>query len=355
MDKREIQRAFDTTLKEIQFTPAHRRAVLERIQKEKRKKRVTWHQLAAVGVMAAALAVIVLTQMPHKIETPYVTTQGDPEFVQVQMMTMEEAIDIAKATLEEEHLLQDDFIFEGEEQEEAWFISAKLGEETHYELTVNNATGEAEITYRIPVIAQEDPTDEELEEQERVAEFYNYIAHMKETKGDFRFWSLEEQARHSELGRAIGNYTDQWSTMPTSADISEQEAIEQARNGLESKGKYTSEEVLKLYTYSSFLQDSSGKTIWRIIFTESSDADKGLHVDVPSKKAQEVLRQPEKIESEPVVNDFTPMYFNPVGGTMWHLDQNCRGVSSAYLPLQTIEDETLMARLKPCEYCASGR
>ena len=54
----------------------------------------------------------------------------------------------------------------------------------------------------------------------------------------------------------------------------------------------------------------------------------------------------------------TPLYRNPNGGSNYHLDENCSGVKSQYLPLTgdlTYGDLTLDAfkKLTPCPYCGA--
>ena len=49
----------------------------------------------------------------------------------------------------------------------------------------------------------------------------------------------------------------------------------------------------------------------------------------------------------------TPLYYNPDGGLMFHLDFACPAVNERYLPLRRIEEgDGKAAALKPCPYCA---
>ncbi len=371
MNKREVQRAFDSCLNDVQFTPAHRRAVFARINEEKKKKRVNWQQMTAVGLMAATLVVVLALQTPRHDRAAQVATQGNGQgaaatttggvFAKLDLITLEDAMAIAKETLEEEGLMNDAFTYQGDEEEDSWLISAQLDGEIHYVVTVNNQTGEAEITYRKPVLAEDDLiTDEELEAQARLEALEAYERDLTQRKGASYFWTMEERAKYSELAKAAGIKAAQWDTLPTSQDMTEQEAIAQARVALEKKKEYAGQDIAHMYAYASFLEDSQGNTTWSIVFLENEHAASGISVSFPSKKTQNEAVLQSEVEEEyfetvqPSTQDNgerVTTYYNPVGGVKYHLDQNCKSVSSAYLPLAATEDESLMLKLTPCEYC----
>ena len=62
--------------------------------------------------------------------------------------------------------------------------------------------------------------------------------------------------------------------------------------------------------------------------------------------------------AEPLVNSATVLYYNPDGGTKYHLDQNCKSTHAKYLPMKghftygEINDEKY-ASLSPCNVCAA--
>ena len=353
MDKREIQKAFDTCLEDIKFTSAHRRAVFTRIEKEKKKKRITWQQLTAVGVLAAGLAIVLFVQMPQsdRVVTPAtqgegagaIATQGSDIF-ELVLLSEEDAIAIAKEKLAEDRLWQAAFTAAAIDEGEDWLVSVLLAEEVHYEVRVNKETGDAEITYRKPVLAEEDPSEEELAMQARLEAYESYVREMTEKKGDSRFWTLDEKAKRTALAKDADLLGTQWDALPGGTDISEKEAIEAARQALSANSAYAGLDVNSMHAYASFLEDVAGKTVWSIILMESADAEKGICVDIPSK-INPVIQQ------KPVENEALAMYYNPDGGQYYHSDQNCPSVRDKYLPLAPIEDESLVAELKACEHC----
>ncbi|MBQ9301045.1 MAG: L,D-transpeptidase [Clostridia bacterium] len=61
----------------------------------------------------------------------------------------------------------------------------------------------------------------------------------------------------------------------------------------------------------------------------------------------------------PVPDDSTPVYYNPNGGSNYHLTATCNGVKDQYLPLTAFSygelDSGVYARLTPCPYCVPPR
>ena len=61
---------------------------------------------------------------------------------------------------------------------------------------------------------------------------------------------------------------------------------------------------------------------------------------------------------EPAANASTVLYYNPDGGTKYHLDQNCKSTHAKYLPMKghftygEINDAKYV-KLTPCNVCAA--
>ena len=61
---------------------------------------------------------------------------------------------------------------------------------------------------------------------------------------------------------------------------------------------------------------------------------------------------------EPYVDANTVLYYNPDGGELYHLDQNCRIINARYLPLKGHFtygqiNESPYSELKPCNVCGA--
>ena len=93
--------------------------------------------------------------------------------------------------------------------------------------------------------------------------------------------------------------------------------------------------------------------------------DKIWYVDPQSLKTYEEAETPDPAlaatptpSPEPAVNSKTVLYYNPDGGTKYHLDQNCKSTHAKYLPMKghftygEINDAKY-SKLTPCNVCAA--
>lgn len=375
MRKNDVQKAFDSCLKDIQFTPAHRRAVLERVKKEKVKKRpLGLTGIAAVGMMAAALLIMVLVKAPYQ-DHSQVTTSGEggstPIYTSVpdgtvsisQALDEARALEIARAALAQrtrgQRATVDAYLYDAEQLQDAFvFTFYEDKDKWLYKVTVDKLTEETEIIRNDAILAQSDEEEPPLAaDPKQILEAYEN--ELQQRKGDMLFWSLEEKARRSDLAQAAGQRGSTWDALPRSGDVSEEMAILSARQQLKLSGKAGDLDVDALIPFVSFLEDAKGNAAWYIQFAETNAATRTIGVEVKARgvnTAPALTAEPTPTQAYPVdmdVEAYVTYYYNPSGGVMYHFDPYCPSVSSGYLPLSPVQSDAVLSKLLPCSTCVN--
>ena len=128
----------------------------------------------------------------------------------------------------------------------------------------------------------------------------------------------------------------------------------------------TSEDTSRTVTLTSTMDRNNGKDPVKyrlnVLMVRESD---GWFVDPQSLKTYEEAETPDPAlaatatpSPEPQVNGSTVLYYNPDGGTKYHLDQNCKSTHAKYLPLKghftySEINKSEYSKLSPCNVCAA--
>ena len=128
----------------------------------------------------------------------------------------------------------------------------------------------------------------------------------------------------------------------------------------------TNDDTSRTVTLSSTMDRNNGKDPVKyrlnvIMVKESGE----WYVDPASLKTYEEAETPDPAlaetatpSPEPAVDANTVLYYNPDGGSMYHLDQNCKSTHAKYLPLKghftfaEVNDPNY-AKLSPCNVCGA--
>ena len=127
----------------------------------------------------------------------------------------------------------------------------------------------------------------------------------------------------------------------------------------------TSEDSSRTVTVTSTMDRNNGKEPVKYRLNVLMLNEGGWYVDPQSLKTYEEAETPDPAAqatatptAEPSVNANTVLYYNPDGGTKYHLDQNCKSTHAKYLPMKghftysEINNEKY-AKLTPCNVCAA--
>ena len=128
----------------------------------------------------------------------------------------------------------------------------------------------------------------------------------------------------------------------------------------------TSEDTSRTVTVTSTMDRNNGKEPVKYRLSVLMVNEGGTwYVDPQSLKTYEEAETPDPAAAatptpspEPAANANTVLYYNPDGGTKYHLDQNCKSTHAKYLPMKghftysEINDEKY-AKLQPCNVCAA--
>ncbi len=215
---------------------------------------------------------------------------------------------------------------------------------------VDPQTGEAlsvvEVT-EVPATAT--PAAEDNSTQERLESF-------------FRFWSANRQ--------------DEMLTLCAPSWQSGQDNPKAALFGLMAnrtpldymveKVSGTSEDTSRTVTVTSTMDRNNDKDPVKYRLSVLMVKEGGLwFVDPQSLKTYEeaetadpALAATETPSPEPLVSGSTVLYYNPDGGTRYHLDQNCKSTHAKYLPMKghftyAEINDSAYAELSPCNVCAA--
>ena len=128
----------------------------------------------------------------------------------------------------------------------------------------------------------------------------------------------------------------------------------------------TSEDTSRTVTLTSTMDRNNGKDPVKyrlnVLMVRESDT---WFVDPQSLKTYEEAETPDPAlaatptpSPEPAVNGNTMLYYNPDGGTKYHLDQNCKSTHAKYLPMKghftySEINKAEYSKLTPCNVCAA--
>ena len=128
----------------------------------------------------------------------------------------------------------------------------------------------------------------------------------------------------------------------------------------------TAEDTTRKVTVTSTIDRNNGKAPvkYRLTVLMQREGDQ-WYVDPQSLKTYDEAETPDPALAntptptpEPSVNASTVLYYNPDGGTKYHLDQNCKSTHAKYLPLKghftygEINNDKYV-KLTPCNVCAA--
>ena len=128
----------------------------------------------------------------------------------------------------------------------------------------------------------------------------------------------------------------------------------------------TSDDTSRTVTVTSTMDRNNGRPAvkYRLSILMVKEMDE-WYVDPQSLKSYDEAETPDPAQEatptpspEPLVSAGTLLYYNPDGGTKYHLDQNCKSTHAKYLPMKghftysEINDEKY-AKLSPCNVCAA--
>lgn len=126
----------------------------------------------------------------------------------------------------------------------------------------------------------------------------------------------------------------------------------------------TDEDMSRTVTVVSSMDRNNGKPVskYRLTVIMIREGDE-WYVDPNSLKTYESAETTEPVSTttptaQPEANANTVLYYNPEGGTKYHLDQNCVSTHAKYLPMKghfTYDqvNDSKYASLSPCNVCAA--
>ena len=130
----------------------------------------------------------------------------------------------------------------------------------------------------------------------------------------------------------------------------------------------TNDDDNRTVTLTTLINRNNGKdpVRYRMNITMVKNREDGLwYVDPKSLRSYDTAETPDPAEEAtpapteaPTVDGNTMLYYNPDGGSKYHLDPNCKSIHAKYLPLKgkfpysKVNDEQY-AKLSPCNVCAA--
>lgn len=126
----------------------------------------------------------------------------------------------------------------------------------------------------------------------------------------------------------------------------------------------TDDDTTRNVTVTSTIDRNNGKPASRYRLTIIMVKESGeWYVDPNSLKTYEAAETTPPSAtvtptSAPAISPGTVLYYNPEGGTKYHLDQNCKSTHAKYLPMKghftySEVNDTKYASLQPCNVCAA--
>lgn len=204
----------------------------------------------------------------------------------------------------------------------------------------------------------------------------------EDEKGPEYLWSYVDKASFYETyGYAAGYVYKQIPGLPGKEDISQQQAVELAREAVTKEFGVAKEQLETLLQDCTFLpqthirSDGMKGPIWLILFRDTLPDNRGIYMPLyqvsilsPQGEVDRVCDLAKEAEQDgqamtggapqadaPVPEAAGTVYYNPRGGKYYHANQYCSKVSSQYLPLTALNldqlKETAYKNLLPCPIC----